>query len=194
MVTPLLFMPETEKSNLTAQVLSVLATPDLPALGPEMRKGVKPAKTITSDVNALIKGEDSITQAKVRSAALLWHDHLDESHTISQDLHDRDGSFLHGIMHRREPDYGNAKYWFHRVGAHACFPEIAREAGTLLDGKRETELKNQLCPHGEWDAFAFVDACEQANRRDANPARKQLLQEIQRIEFETLLEHICRPD
>ena len=34
---------------------------------------------------------------------------IDESHTISQDLGSAEGSFLHGIMHRREGDFGNAK-------------------------------------------------------------------------------------
>src|SRR3954470_162325 len=32
----------------------------------------------------------------------LWHDWLDESHTISQSLHSSTGSLWHAIMHRRE--------------------------------------------------------------------------------------------
>ena len=52
------------------------------------------------------------------AALWLYHDFLDESHRISQSVHGREGSYWHGIMHRREGDYANAKYWFRRVGAH----------------------------------------------------------------------------
>ena len=38
----------------------------------------------------------------------LWllHDFLDESHSLSQEITTDTGSYWHGIMHRREPDYG----------------------------------------------------------------------------------------
>src|SRR5689334_9801012 len=42
--------------------------------------------------------------AAMLSALWLWHDYLDESHTLSQKIESDTGSFWHAIMHRREGD------------------------------------------------------------------------------------------
>ena len=104
------------------------------------------------------------TTAKRRSACIsglwLYHDFLDESHTISQDLPSWFGSYWHGIMHRREPDASNAKYWFRRVPANPVFEALAADAPN--SGSRST---------GQWDPFAFVDRCETRARHGDRTAR-----------------------
>src|SRR5205085_1887867 len=50
--------------------------------------------------------------ACVAAALYLWHDSLSESHTISQSIASTSGSFWHAILHRREGDYSNSKYWY----------------------------------------------------------------------------------
>ncbi|MBT3911819.1 MAG: hypothetical protein HOF22_01330, partial [Verrucomicrobia bacterium] len=111
--------------------MQAIDTGNLPGLGPEVRSSAQPSAALAQAVGALGLSGESADLAK--AAALLWHDHLDESHTVSQDIGSADGSFLHGIMHRREPDYPNAKYWFRRVGDHPCFPALASEAIDYLD-------------------------------------------------------------
>lgn len=178
----------------TTQIKQLLATPDLPSLGPEVRTGVLSEPELNAKLAPLLRAArlSAVRQELVRSLLLLWHDHLDASHTISQGIENADGSFVHAIMHRREPDYWNAKYWWRRVGAHRAFPEIARRVGELLAGRRrreEADLAKQLLPGGDWDACAFVDACEAAA---GGSEREALLREIQRVETEVLLEFLLR--
>src|ERR1041385_2775926 len=106
---------------------SLIVTAELPDLGPKPRSGRLPLAELNRQLDGFIRSAQLAPplQPLVRSAALLWHDYLDESHTISQNIHNPEGSFLHAIMHRREQDYSNAKYWFHRVGQHASFGPIA---------------------------------------------------------------------
>ena len=171
---------------------SLIATPDLPELGPTPRPGRLPLPDLNQRIDRFLEDTklNAALQSSVRSAALLWHDYLDESHTISQNIHSADGGFLHGIMHRREPDYPNAKYWFHRVGKHRSFSDIAKQVTRLLDATRETELAAQLAPRGDWDPFVFVDSCQQAAQWPLPDARVQTLQAVQEIEFDCLLAHL----
>src|SRR2546429_286802 len=112
-----------------------LNTPEPPDLGPGPRSSVLPLTALNEKLDEYFSGSalPSSVHEPIRAAILLWHDHLDASHRIAQDLPGADGSYLHAIMHRREPDYGNAKYWFHRVGKHPCFPELAGKTAALLD-------------------------------------------------------------
>jgi hypothetical protein len=180
-------------TNTLSRIGSILETADLPSLGPDVRAGSEPLASLEQKLAAIFSDAkvSPSTQPLIRSLVLLWHDYLDESHSISQGIPSADGSFLHGIMHRREPDYGNAKYWFHRVGEHACYPIIAGKVGELLDDAKAALMKAELVRGDKWDVFAFVDACEEAReKRDTKTIL--LLQQIQKAEFQALLEHFLR--
>jgi hypothetical protein len=53
---------------------------------------------------------------EIQAGLWLYVDELDRSHAISQNLHSSLGAAWHGVMHRREGDFANAKYWFRRAG------------------------------------------------------------------------------
>jgi hypothetical protein len=66
------------------------------------------------------------------SGLWLWHDFLDESHGISQSIHSATGSYWHAVMHRREGDFGNSKYWYARCKNHPAHERIDHEVRPIL--------------------------------------------------------------
>ncbi|RYG24807.1 MAG: hypothetical protein EON93_22730, partial [Burkholderiales bacterium] len=50
--------------------------------------------------------------------AWIYVDELERAHDICQSMSDPTGSALHAIVHRREGDFSNALYWWHRAGDH----------------------------------------------------------------------------
>src|SRR5881397_3830475 len=57
---------------------------------------------------------------------------LEEPHRLAQDCETAEGELWHAILHRQEPDSGNAAYWFRKAGPHPIFTEVARAAVRVL--------------------------------------------------------------
>jgi hypothetical protein len=88
---------------------------------------------------------------------------LDRSHTVSQSIHTPIGSWWHAIMHRREGDFWNSKYWYRHVG---------RDTLAMKEG---------------FDPFEFVDRVERDGGQNS-PA----LVDLQRSEWQFLMSHSLR--
>ncbi len=121
------------------------------------------------------------------SGLWLYFSCLDESHSLSQQIHTPDGSFWHGIMHRQEPDAGNSGYWFRRTGRHPVFEGLASEA----DGLVREHPEAAFTAGGSWDPVAFIDFCEQARKKPGSEEERLAL-EIQRVEWQLLFDHCAR--
>jgi hypothetical protein len=130
----------------------------------------------------------------VCAGVLLVNDLLDASHDNSQSIEgDVNGDYWHGLMHRREPDSGNAKYWFRRVGDHPAFAMLADVARGIASGNDSSDVASWVSKltDGDWDAFAAVDLSEIAHRNpstDLHTFAERLLW----AEMILLLAHCCR--
>jgi hypothetical protein len=111
-----------------------------------------------------------------------------ECHEIVQNLESPDAYFWHAILHRQEPDAGNASYWFRRVGSHAIFPGLRRAASDVVSSYPDVEFS----PGDPWDTFSFIAFCESARMQPGSPSERAAL-EIQRAEWQLLFDYCARP-
>ena len=129
-------------------VAGLLSTERVPVLGPGSPVSAARAKLRAFDPKTGLGRPVTDTNAAraCHSGLCLLFDHLDESHSISQDLHTSEGSFWHAVMHRREPDAWNSKYWWRKVGSHPVIDTLAELSPSLGVAYRSP--------------FDFVDLCE----------------------------------
>jgi hypothetical protein len=118
----------------------------------------------------------------LKGALHLWNDNLTRAHEIAQEIATQTASYLHGVMHRREPDYGNSKYWFRKVGNHPNFPSVRKAAIELVpDSLRDRREEMERSPR--WDPFRMVDWCEEAEGKTDPVARFLCFLQAREIEL-----------
>ncbi|HWP31847.1 MAG TPA: hypothetical protein VNK96_09040 [Fimbriimonadales bacterium] len=112
-------------------------------------------KEILELAERVVRSDAFAELLEAQAGIWLYVDELERSHKISQNLTTREGMTWHGIMHRREGDFGNSKYWFRQAGFHQALKAIP-----------------------EYEPFHFIDEC--ARRYLENPHE---LVEMQRREW-----------
>jgi hypothetical protein len=117
----------------------------------------------------------------IRAALLYAYDAIDESHRIVQELHTAYASYWHGMLHRREGDFENARYWFRRTGKLGVFPEMHARAA---------EVSPLMGRQMDWDPYVLVGQCEQA--RFGGDVDQRELVALQRIEFKVMFDYLWR--
>jgi hypothetical protein len=185
------FMSFNHKNYVPA--IATIITERLPELGPGQPDDAMRPRLAALTIESAFGGKRLVDLDAARcclSALWLWHDFLDESHAISQEIDSIDGSYWHAIMHRREPDYGNAKYWFRRVPRHAVFDPLAKAAAALASNTTLDGPAEYLAAQTKWDASRFVDLCESIARGQSQC--EQLASEVARLEWQMLFDHCYR--
>lgn len=143
--------------------------------------------SVTNILDGSLPADPAAAQGLI-SALWLYHDFLDESHTISQSIATPSGSYLHGVMHRREGDFENAKYWFRQVVDHDVFPALRDEAA-LIAGQADLEASAvYLGTQRSWDPFRFVDLVRSVVGTGSRT--EEACRTIQAVEWKLLFEFL----
>jgi hypothetical protein len=180
----------TEQGLYSPAVAALLEGERLNELGPG-----RPEMTMRPSLAALdaesLASPHRVKDAEMARACLagVWlrYNFLNESHAISQELENPTGSFWHGILHRREPDFGNAKYWFRRVGRHPVFEPLCAAAREMTVAAGTPDGTQALVQQEDWNPLAFVDLCEQAI--DEHSPLNALCRGIQQREWRLLFDY-----
>jgi len=151
---------------MTADLSALLAQVPLAPLGPG-----SPVTDVRPELDAVLPTLPLGCRAGLWLAFGYWK----QAHEVAQDLETPEGSFWHAILHRREPDPGNAKYWFRQVGSHPVIAKLVAESLALGYDYRTP---------GD-----FVDFCEKV-RDTATPA-EEVARRVQALEWRLLFDH-CR--
>lgn len=169
-----------------------MGCPTSPDLDGGPRAGVRSVAELRDNA-ALLEADFQLARREadlLRAVAFLYNDHHDEAHDLVQDLSCQDGCLIHAILHRREPDYWNAKYWFRRCSDHPVYAALTRRLPQIAgSGAAEQGLVRRLTLSGNLDPMALVDECEATAKRPGSD-EAALLRRIQQAEFEELAAHL----
>ncbi len=186
-------MPCMDATSRIADFWTCLKTVEPPDLGQENRIGTRSVEWVEGEVAALVLdlglGADAVE--RLRAAALLYHDHHNEAHDLVQDMTDREGALIHALVHRREPDFWNAKYWFRRVGDHPIYRALGEQLAGLKGHAAATAVARSMNLTGTVDPLALTDACESVMRSDSGDPVVRFLREVQEAEFRGLIGYLA---
>jgi hypothetical protein len=130
--------------------------------------------------------------AAVLCGSWLWQDWIHESHDISQSIESPTGSLWHAVMHRREGDFNNAKYWYGRSRNHPALATMAREGVKLINASPAAGDDARTIIRGGWDPYALTDFVESVYDSPDHHPPVALARELQRLEFQILFDFTVR--
>lgn len=122
--------------------------------------------------------------------AALWlrFDDLEASHEVVNRIENETGYLWHGILHRREGDYPNARYWVHRAGNHPIYPYLAQGMAAILANMESLNADVMNAEVKSWDSMYFVKICERAVEEGGD--FEKFCQQVQDLEW-NLLFNFC---
>jgi hypothetical protein len=121
------------------EILERLVTPRVTLSFPPAQNDI--VDKLLSASNGDLTNRTGSHEGCLRSLLLLQAGEFERSHTIVQEMTGADAAYVHGMIHRVEGDYSNAKYWFRKAQRDPLFrtesvdPIQITEAVAKIGGK-----------------------------------------------------------
>ncbi|MSU32498.1 MAG: hypothetical protein EXS25_07550 [Pedosphaera sp.] len=166
-------------------------TPTLPDLDGGPRLGIRPKVSLQDSIDLLLSDLATAPRQSVLilATAFLFNDHHDDAHDLIEDLKCPEGCLIHSLLHRREPDYWNARYWLRRNPNHPIYRRLTSYLKAQSMGAAEMIVFQRLTLSGVVDPIALVDECvNYAGKPDQ--LESLFLKRVQHAEFHALAEHL----
>lgn len=182
-------MARFQSAKYSPQLAGLLDEAWLNELGPGQPQEQRTPQVMALDHDAFGRAVVAADMADCCLAAMrLRFDLLEPSHQLSQQIHTASGSYWHGIMHRREGDFGNAKYWFRSAGDHPGLEPMSDVLGQL--SAAAAQPPDWLVALTPWEPFAFVDVCQAASKGQLR--QPELARQVALLEWQCLFDWCYR--
>lgn len=160
-----------------------------PWLGPTARPNVSSEAALAKQfaTDPALQRLRAQTRRLAEATILIWSDHLESAHRVVQEIETAEGAYLHGVVHRREPDFWNAKYWFRRASRASVNAAMAAPSESEARDPSVEAWSSRVFPGGRWEPLAFVDACEAAQALPESAPLVRWARSLQARELETCL-------
>ncbi len=192
-------------STLTHEIIKAANYENLTVSGSAPPKTHDMLDQVSPDQLLIVRVNSPVHASAMLAALWLWHDGLDECHRIVQqspdELHPSAAksnpremtqtlAFWHAIMHRREGDFSNSKYWYARCADHPVLQSMASHANEILHPLPADKSLLKITRNG-WDPNAFVDLTEQVHHQPSD-SRYHAAVSLQKIEWRALFDYCTR--
>jgi hypothetical protein len=167
---------EYSRMTYSAFITEFLREAELPRLSAREpvpdRRLIQQVAAAKDDEIAAAGGQEAMCS---RSLLLMAAGDLDQAHRIVQTMSTSEGAYIHGLIHRVEDDFDNARYWFRRAGVPSATTEMYRRASVV---------STTLASRPNWDPFLVTDMLETSRSSGVTEELRTILT----IEFEELLQ------
>lgn len=148
-----------ELVDLLKTVRDALA-PLLEALPPALAMEALVVKRPNADFLALAERASADLAPAQQVGVWLYVDDLDRAHALAQKLTTPTGAMWHAIVHRREGDFWNSRYWLRQAGRHPAFAgPNGYDPMTLVDDVEANSAVESLADRQREEWLALFSWC-----------------------------------